>query len=65
MGKWTNRTTKNRWWNCVQTDINKCKTENWQEGGKKELSGERPLRRRMSALDCDTIEEEEGISRVD
>ncbi len=24
-GKPTVRTTKNRWWNCVQTDINKCK----------------------------------------
>jgi len=24
--------SKNRWWNCVQTDINKCKTKNckWQ-----------------------------------
>ena len=22
---------KNRWWNCVQTDINKCKITNWKE----------------------------------
>jgi hypothetical protein len=22
---------KNRWWNCVQTDVNKCKITNWKE----------------------------------
>jgi hypothetical protein len=22
---------KNRWWNCVQTDINRRKIENWKE----------------------------------
>jgi len=22
---------KNRWWNCVQTAINKCKVKNWKE----------------------------------
>ena len=22
--------TKNRWWNCVQSDINKCKITNWK-----------------------------------
>jgi len=22
---------KNRWWNCVQTEINKCKIKNWIE----------------------------------
>ena len=22
---------KNRWWDCVQTDINKCKITNWKE----------------------------------
>jgi hypothetical protein len=26
--------TKNRWWNCVQTDINKCKITNWKERSK-------------------------------
>jgi len=25
------KTTKNRWWKCVQTDINKCKIKNWEE----------------------------------
>ena len=23
---------KNRQWNCVKTDINKCKITNWKEG---------------------------------
>ena len=23
--------TKNRWWNCAQTGINKCKITNWKE----------------------------------
>jgi hypothetical protein len=23
--------SKNRWWNCVQTEINKCKIKNWIE----------------------------------
>jgi len=22
---------KSRWWNCVQTDINKCNITNWKE----------------------------------
>jgi hypothetical protein len=26
--------SKNRWWNCVQTAINKCKITNWKEGPK-------------------------------
>ena len=31
MVKSTKRTTKNRWWKRVQTDINKCKITNWKE----------------------------------
>jgi len=23
--------TKDRWWNCVQTDINECKSKTWKE----------------------------------
>jgi len=26
--------SKNRWWNCVQTDINNCKITNWKERSK-------------------------------
>ena len=26
---------KNRWWNCVQTDINKCESKTWVERPKK------------------------------
>jgi hypothetical protein len=25
---------KNRWWNCVQTDMNKCKITNWKKRSK-------------------------------
>jgi hypothetical protein len=28
------QTAKNRWWNCVQTDINKFKIKNWKESYK-------------------------------
>jgi len=31
--------TKNRWWNCVQTDINRCKITNCREVKKTELTG--------------------------
>ena len=30
-GSSNKRTTKNRWWNCVQRDINKCKSAYWKE----------------------------------
>jgi hypothetical protein len=50
---------KNRWWNCVQTDINNCKITNLKERSKTELNGRRPLKRRRSALGCSDIEEEE------
>jgi hypothetical protein len=33
---------KNRWWNCVQTDIGKCKITNWKERSKTELTGRSP-----------------------
>jgi hypothetical protein len=51
---------KNRWWICVQTDINKCKIRNWKKRGQKTaLTRRGPLRRRRFALDCSAIEEEE------
>jgi len=49
---------KNRWWNCVQTDINKCKIANWKRGKKTEWTGRSPLRRRRSTLDCSAVKEE-------
>jgi len=36
---------KNRWCNCVQTDINKCKITNWKERSKTDLDWGRSLRR--------------------
>ena len=30
---------KNRWWNCIRTDINKCKITNWKERSKTQLTG--------------------------
>jgi hypothetical protein len=49
---------KNRWWNCVQTDINKCKITNWKERSKTELTGRNLLRRRRSAFECIAFVEE-------
>ena len=47
---------KNRWWNCVQIDINKCKIKEWKERYEKtELTGRSPLRRRRYALECSAI----------
>jgi hypothetical protein len=35
---------KNRWWNCVQTDINRRKIKNWKVRSKTEMTGGGPLR---------------------
>jgi hypothetical protein len=48
---------RNRWWNFVQTDIKKCKINNWKKGQKTELTGKGPLRGRRSALDCSATED--------
>jgi hypothetical protein len=37
---------KNRWWNCVQKDVNRRKIKNWKELSKNRLTGEK------SALKC-------------
>jgi hypothetical protein len=42
---------KNRWWNCVQRDSNKCKLKIGKRGKKTELTGRSPLRGRRSALE--------------
>jgi len=36
---------KNRWWICIQTDINKCKIKTGKRDQEKELTGRSPLRR--------------------
>ena len=41
---------KNRWWNCAQININRCKIRNWKERPKK--TG------RRSAFYCSAMEEE-------
>jgi len=35
---------KNRWWNCVQTDINRCKIENWKERSKNRDDWEKSIK---------------------
>ena len=35
---------KNRWWNCVQTDINKCKIKNWSERSKNRADWEKSIK---------------------
>jgi hypothetical protein len=37
------RTTKNRWWNCAQTDINKRKITNWENRLKNRADLERSV----------------------
>jgi len=32
-----------RWWNCVQTDISRCRIKNWKQRSKIEITGRRPL----------------------
>jgi hypothetical protein len=32
------------WWNCVQTDISRCRIKNWKQRSKTEITGRRPLR---------------------
>ena len=54
-GKSTKRTTKNRWWNCVQTDINIATLQIGKTGQKTELTGRSTLRRQGSALDCSAM----------
>jgi hypothetical protein len=34
---------KNRWWNCVQTCINKCKITNWKERSKNSSDWEQSI----------------------
>jgi hypothetical protein len=46
---------KHRWWNCVQTDINRYQLKDWKERSENELTGRSPLRRRKAALDCSAI----------
>jgi len=43
---------KNRWLNCVQTDINTFKIKNWKRGQKTVLTGRSSLRRHRSAFGC-------------
>jgi hypothetical protein len=35
---------RNRWWNCVQTNIKKCKINNWNEGSKNRVDWERAIK---------------------
>jgi len=46
---------KNRGWNCIQTDINKCKIKIGKRGQEKELTVRGPMRRWRLALDCSAI----------
>ena len=35
---------KNRWWNCLQTDISKCKTTNWKVRSKNRADWEKSIK---------------------
>ena len=45
---------KNRWWKCVQTDINICKFKKWKWRSKNKADREKS-RRRRSALECSVV----------
>jgi hypothetical protein len=36
--------SKNRWWNCVYTDINKCKIKNWKERSRNRTDWEKSIK---------------------
>jgi len=50
---------KNRRWNFVQTDINRCKVKNWKARSKNRTEWRTPLTSRRPAFDCSAIKEEE------
>ena len=35
---------KNRWWNCVQTGINKCKSKNWKQTSRNRADWEKSIK---------------------
>ena len=35
---------RHRWWNCVQTDINKCKIANWKKRSKNRVDWEKSIK---------------------
>jgi hypothetical protein len=35
---------KNRWWNCVETDIEKCRNTNWKERSKNRADWEKSIK---------------------
>jgi len=39
------RRSNNKWWNCVQTDINKCKITNWKERPKNRAAWETSIKK--------------------
>jgi hypothetical protein len=50
---------QNRWWNCVQTDINRCQIKNWNEWSKNRADWEKSVKGAKVAFDCSDICEEE------
>ena len=54
-GNQLRRQPKNRWWKCIQIDIQNVKLQIGKRGKKTELTGRSPSRRQWSALDCSVI----------
>jgi hypothetical protein len=52
-GNWLTGWPNNKWWNCVQTDTNKCKIGNWKDRSKTDS-----LMGQSSALNWGAIKEE-------
>jgi len=47
---------RNRWWNCVQTNNNKCKIKNWKRGSKNRAKLEKSIK------EAKVIEEEDNAN---
>jgi hypothetical protein len=39
-----NKKEKNRWWDCVQTDINRCKIKSWKARSKNRADWEKSIK---------------------
>ena len=46
---------KNRWWNFVQTDVNKCEVKNGKRGYETEVTGRSAIGSRRPALGSSAI----------
>ena len=59
---WLRRWPKNRWWNCIQTAINKFKITNWKERSKNRADWEKSIKETKLHIGLSAIKEGGGGS---